>query len=144
MKPLENSYSLHYKRDSSVSLMENIRQCTFCLPDFLIFFRHSQSVPLFVTLWTAACQAPLSVRFCLQEYWSGLPFPPPESVPNPGTEPTSPALQKDSLPLSHQGSPLVIMVNSHWEMLSLEFSLQIATYILILNLILKLFMFLGL
>ena len=39
MKPLENSYSLHYKRDSSVSLMENIRQCTFCLPDFLFFFQ---------------------------------------------------------------------------------------------------------
>ena len=82
--------------------------------------------------------------FPRHNYWIGLPFPPPGELLNPGTEPTSPALQKDSLPLSHQGSPLVIMVNSHWEMLSLEFSLQIATYILILNLILKLFMFLGL
>ena len=39
-----------------------------------------------------------------QEYWSGLPFPPPNDLPNPGNEPASPALH--SLPLSHQGSPL--------------------------------------
>ena len=40
-----------------------------------------------------------------QEYWGGLPFPPPRDLPNPGTEPVSPALQVDSLPLSHWGSP---------------------------------------
>ena len=39
-----------------------------------------------------------------QEYWSGLPFPPSGGFPNPGIEPTSPALQADSLPLRHQGS----------------------------------------
>ena len=44
-----------------------------------------------------ACQAPLSMEFSKQEYWSGLPFPPPEDLPNPGTEPTPPALQADSL-----------------------------------------------
>ena len=44
--------------------------------------------------------------FPRQEYWSGLPFPSPGDLANPGTEPTSPALQADSLPLSHQGSPL--------------------------------------
>ena len=43
MKPLENNYSLHYKRDSFVSQMENIQQCTFCLPDFLFFFFHKYS-----------------------------------------------------------------------------------------------------
>ena len=40
-----------------------------------------------------------------QEYWSGLPFPSPGDLPNPGIEPGSPAWQVDSLPLSHQGSP---------------------------------------
>ena len=44
-----------------------------------------------------ACQASLSMEFSKQEYWSGLPFPPPEDLPNPGTEPIPPALQADSL-----------------------------------------------
>ena len=46
----------------------------------------------FVTPWTVACQAPLSMRFPGQEYWSGLPFPSPGDLPNPGIEPKSPAL----------------------------------------------------
>ena len=45
-----------------------------------------------------ACQAPLSMGFSRQEYWSGLPFPPPGDLLTPGTEPRSPALQADSLP----------------------------------------------
>ena len=60
------------------------------------------------TLWTVACQAPLSVEFFRAEYSSGLPFPPPGDLPNPETEPASPvspALQADSLLLSHRGSP---------------------------------------
>ena len=44
---------------------------------------------LFATLWTVACQAPLSMGFSRQEYWSGLPCPPPGNLPNPGTEPMS-------------------------------------------------------
>ena len=50
-------------------------------------------------------QAPLSRGFPRQKYWSGLPFPPPGDLPDPGIEPASPALQADSLPLSHRGSP---------------------------------------
>ena len=46
-------------------------------------------VQLFATLWTVACQAPLSMGFSRQEYWSGLPCPPPGDLPNPGTEPMS-------------------------------------------------------
>ena len=46
---------------------------------------------LFVTPWTAARQAPPSMGFSRQEYWSGLPFPPPGDLPNPGIEPESPA-----------------------------------------------------
>ena len=44
-------------------------------------------VQLFVTPWTAACQAPLSIGFSRQEYCSGLPCPPPENLPDPGIEP---------------------------------------------------------
>ena len=61
-----------------------------------------------MTLWTIAFQAPLSVGFSRQEYWSGSPFPPPGDLSDPGMEtasPVSPALQVDSLPLSYQGSP---------------------------------------
>ena len=50
-----------------------------------------------VTPWTVACQAPLSVGFSRQEYWSGLPFPSPGDLLDPGFEPRSPALQADSL-----------------------------------------------
>ena len=56
-------------------------------------------VRLFVTLWTAACQAPLSMGFSRQEYQSGLPFPAPGDLPDPGIDPSSPAspaLQADS------------------------------------------------
>ena len=63
-------------------------------------------VRLFVTLWTIAHQAPLPMVFSRQEYWSGLPWPSLEDLPNPGIEPTSPAFQVDSLPLNHQGNPL--------------------------------------
>ena len=57
------------------------------------------------TLRTAACQASLSMGFSRQEYYSGLPCPPPGNLPDPGIKPGPPALQADSLPLSHQGSP---------------------------------------
>ena len=56
----------------------------------------------FATPWNVARQAPLSVRFPRQEYWSVLPFPSPVDLPNPGVKPTSPALQVDSLPLSYR------------------------------------------
>ena len=49
-------------------------------------------VRLFVTPWMVACQAPLSVEFSRQEYWSGLPFRPPGDLPDPEIEPTSPTL----------------------------------------------------
>ena len=49
-------------------------------------------VRLFATPWTVALQVPLSMGFSRQEYWSGLPFPPPGDLLNPGIEPVSPAL----------------------------------------------------
>ena len=61
-----------------------------------------------VTPWTVAHQAPLSMGLSRQAYWSGLPRPPPGDLPNSGIKPVSavaPALQADSSPLSHWGSP---------------------------------------
>ena len=55
-------------------------------------------VQLFVALWTVAHQTPLSIGFSRQEYWSGLPFPFPGDLPNPGIQVGSPALQMDSFP----------------------------------------------
>jgi len=52
---------------------------------------------LTATPWTVASLAPLSTEFSRQEYWSGLPFPPPGDLPDPGIEPRSSALQADSL-----------------------------------------------
>ena len=61
--------------------------------DLLLFSRQSLShLPLFATSWAAGLQAPLSMGFPRQEYWSGLPFPSPEDLPYPGIEPVSPAL----------------------------------------------------
>ena len=72
-------------------------------------------VQLFVTLRTVAHQAPLSVEFSREGYWSRLPYPTPggRTLPDPGIEPAtpvSPALQMDSLPLSHWGSPSYIYI----------------------------------
>ena len=73
---------------------------------FCKIFRVSGLVAkLYLTLeiWTVACQAPLSMEFFRQEYWSGLPFPFPGDRPNPGIKPRSPALQADSLPTELPG-----------------------------------------
>ena len=60
-------------------------------------------VRLFATPWTVACQAPLSMGFSRQEYWSGLPFPSPGDLPDPGIKPGSPALRADALPSEAPG-----------------------------------------
>ena len=84
--------------------------CAFMLRGFRL-------VRLCVTLWTVACQVPLSLGFSRQEYWSGLPCLPPGDLPEPGIKPVaSPAfsvLQEDSLPLSHPGSPIYIHTYIH-------------------------------
>ena len=65
----------------------------------------TKSCPTLATLWTVACQAPLSLGFSRREYWSGLPFPSPGNLPSPGIEPRSVALQADSLPSEPPGKP---------------------------------------
>ena len=58
----------------------------------------TKSCPTLATPWPVACQAPLSMGFSRQENWSGLPFPPPGDLSDPGIKPGSSALQADSLP----------------------------------------------
>ena len=76
---------------------------------------------LFATPGTVACQAPLSMGFSRQEYWTGLPFPLPGDLPTPRIAPRSPALQVDSLPSEPPGKPmlsidpmLILLYRSHW------------------------------
>ena len=74
----------------------------------------AQSVQLFATPWTVAHQAPLSMEYSRQECWSGLPFPPPGDLPDPGTDLVSlvsPALKTDSLPTAPPGKPM----NTHYK-----------------------------
>ena len=66
-------------------------------------------------LWTVARQASLSMGFSRQEYWRGLPYPPPGDLPNPGIKPRSPALQGDSLPPELPGKPTKAIIPNKWQ-----------------------------
>ena len=70
-----------------------------------LLFRHLVMSNCFVAPWSVACQAPLTMGFFKQEYWSGLPFPSPGDLPDPGRKPASPAWQADSLPSEPPGKP---------------------------------------
>ena len=72
---------------------------------FCVYTQLLSCVQLFAIPWAVAHQAPLPMEFSRQEYWSGLPFPLPVDLPDPGIELRSPVLQADSIPLSYQGSP---------------------------------------
>ena len=78
---------------------------------------------LFAALRTVPCQAPLSMGFSRQEYWSGLTYPPPGDLPHPGIELGSPALQADSLSpeLPRKPKPLPVY---HWLFVLLNICLQ--------------------
>ena len=67
------------------------------VPFLCAVLSHFSHVQLFVTPWTVAHWAPLSIGFSRQEYWSGLPFPTPGDLPDSGIKPESPALQADYL-----------------------------------------------
>ena len=92
---------------------------------------HFSGVRLFVTLWTIDCQAPLSMGFSRQEYWSGLPWPPPKELSDPQ--------QVDYLPLCHLGSPSQIAFIAYLFFITLSIKLISSFYKM-----LKHFMFLML
>ena len=72
----------------------------------------AQSCPTLCDTWTVAHQTPPSMGFSRQEYWSGLPFPSPGNLPDPGIEPRSPTLQADALTSALPGKPLNTRIQS--------------------------------
>ena len=102
----------------------------FCLPWsdgtrcyvalFCEWVKSLSRVWLFVTPWTVAHQAPPSVGFSRQEYWSGLPFPSPGDLPDPGIEPRSSALRADALTSEPPGSPILCLILNTWQRCSLK------------------------
>ena len=72
----------------------------------------AKSCPILLTLWTVAHQAPLSVGFSRQEYRSGLPFPSPGGLPDPGIKPRPPALLADSL-LTEREAPFLSVLQCY-------------------------------
>ena len=68
------------------------RRSFLSAPSIKVKVKSLSRVRLFVTPWTVAYHTPPSMGFSRQEYWSGLPFPSPEDLPDPGIEPGSPAL----------------------------------------------------
>ena len=81
------------------------------------------SVQLFLTPWTVAYQAPQSMGISRQEYWSGLPFPSPGELPDPGIKLVSPALEADTLPSEPPGK-LNRVINSVTNRMERSFIIQ--------------------
>ena len=81
--------------------------------------------PALATL--VACQAPLSMEFPREGYWSGSPFPSPGYPPDPGIELASPALQEDSLLLIYQGSPYIFVCTYNYIYTSVQFSRSVVS-----------------
>ena len=85
----------------------------FTLALFVIIFSCMRVCPTLCDIMDCSLPVPLSIGFTRQDYWSGLPFPPPPGdLPDPGIEPSSPAapaLQADSLPVSHRESPYILL-----------------------------------
>ena len=75
--------------------------------DFCLEVKSLSRVQLLATSWTIAYQAPPSLGFSRQEYWSGLPFPSPGDLPNPGIEPRSPVSQADAVPPEPPGKLII-------------------------------------
>ena len=85
--------------------------CVFLHPSMKVKVKSLSCVQFLVTLQTVAHQAPRSMGFSRQEYWSGLTFPSPGDLPDPGIEPSSPTLQADSLLSEPPGNPSICIKN---------------------------------
>ena len=83
----------------AVPSISSIKECSW----LVCYCSVAKSCPTLCNPMDCTCQAPLSMEFSRQEYWSGLPFPSPGDFPDPGIEPESPTLQADSLPSEPPG-----------------------------------------
>ena len=103
--------------DINITPSLSTKSLIFRIPNYVSFhgvcmLSHFTCVRLFAAPWTVAWQAPLSMGFSRQEYWSGLPCPSPGDLSNLGIKPMSPTLQADSLLLRYQGSPPSMVLGS--------------------------------
>ena len=94
-----------FPRSRGVRTFTFTAEATGSIPGWGMMIPWSVHRSVFVALWTAAHQAPLSMDSSRQESWNSSPFPTPGGPPNPGIEPMSPALQADSLPSEPLGKP---------------------------------------
>ena len=85
-----------------VGSLDNLQMTNFVV-DVVVW--SLSRIQLFVTPWTIVRKSPLSMEFSRQEYWSGLPFPPPGDLLDPGSKHGSPPVQVDSLPCEPPGKP---------------------------------------
>ena len=98
-----NKHSINRKTSAKISPYTKLTQTTRLTLSMNVNVKQHSHVQLFATPWTVASQAPLSMGFSRQEYGSGLPFPSPRDLPNPGIEHGSPASQTDALPSEPPG-----------------------------------------
>ena len=110
-----NSFSLNVLNRWYVGENAKSRK-SFLIRDEVVVVYSLNHIRLFATPWTIVHQAPLSMGFPRQEYWSGLSFPSPGDLSDPGIKPASSALQVDSLLLSHLGSPEMISLTNKGEL----------------------------
>ena len=85
-------------------------------------------VQVFATAWTVACQAPLSMEFPKQEFWTGWPFPSPGDLPNPGIEPTSPAFAGKFFTPKPLGKPYVQLYRCRHKSMCVCLCVCVCTY----------------
>ena len=100
---------------SSMIVMSSVFSCAYWLCVYLLRkwkWSHDQ---LFATPWTAACQAPLSMGFSRQQYWSGLPFPSPGDLPNPGIKPGLPHCRQMLLSSEPPGKKSLLKPCAHFD-----------------------------
>ena len=91
---------------------------------FLVLVKSLSRVRLSATPWTVAYQAPPSMEFSRQEYWSGLPFPSPGYLPDPGIEPGSPTVQADALSSEPPGKPFLVLVCTNYRLLDVLLKIE--------------------
>ena len=110
---------------SPLSLNTSFTSNHICLEDIYIYIyiysevKSLSRVQLLMTPWTVAHQAPPSMGFSKQEYWTGFPFPSPVDLPNPGIESRFPVLQADALLSKPPGKLAYIYIYTHTHILLL-------------------------